>query len=127
EVVEGIKRDPSLVGVVLKTVNSAQYGFGKKIESFYHACMILGYNNIYNLILREAAQSTMPVTRETTRIHKHSCLISVLCFEIASMAKEQASQSQTATTIGLLHDLGKGVQVMMKSAHPAKADFIETF
>jgi HD-like signal output (HDOD) protein len=125
EVVEGIKRDPNLVGTVLKTVNSPLYGFSKKIESFYHACMILGFNNIYNLIMREAAQSTMPVTRDTSRIHKHSCLIAVLCYEIASCAKEQ--QSQTATTIGLLHDIGKGVQVVMKSAHPDKADFIDTF
>jgi HD-like signal output (HDOD) protein len=124
EVVEGIRSDPALVAVVLRTVNSAQYGLGKKVESFYHACMILGFNNIYNLLMREAAQSTMPVTRETTRIHKHSCLISVLCFEIAPMITEQ--QSQTASTIGLLHDLGKGVRVVMKSAHPAKADFVDT-
>jgi HD-like signal output (HDOD) protein len=124
EVVEGIKRDPSLVAIVLRTVNSAQYGFSNKIESFYHACMILGFNNIYDLLMREATQSTMPITRETTRIHKHSCLISVLCFEIASMANEQ--QPQTAATIGLLHDLGKGVQVVMKHAQPAKADFVST-
>jgi HD-like signal output (HDOD) protein len=123
EVVEGIKRDPNLVGVVLKTVNSPLYGFDKKIESFYHACMILGFNNIYNLIMRGAAQSTMPVNRDTSRILKHSCLISVLCFEIASGTKEQ--QSQTATTIGLLHDIGKGVQVVMKAAHPEKAEFID--
>jgi HD-like signal output (HDOD) protein len=124
EVVEGIKVDPSLVGIVLRTVNSAAYGFGKKIESFYHACMILGFNNIYNLLMREAAQSTMPITRETTRIHKHSCVISVLSFEIASAAREQ--QAQTVATVGLLHDFGKGVQVVMRSAHPDKTDFIES-
>jgi len=123
EVVEGIRLDPSLVSIVLRTVNSAQYGFGKKIESFYHACMILGFNNIYNLLMREAAQSTMPVTRETTRIHKHSCLISVLCFEIASQGKEQ--QAQTAATIGLLHDIGKGLQVVMRMASPEKAEYIQ--
>ena len=60
EVVEGIRSDPSLVALVLRTVNSAQYGFSKKIESFYHACMILGFNNIHNLLMREAAISTMP-------------------------------------------------------------------
>jgi len=125
EVVEGIKRDPSIVAAVLKTVNSAQYSFQKKIESFYHACMILGFNNIYNLLMREAAQSTMPITRETSKIHKHSCLISVLCFEIASGAKEQ--QPQTTTTIGLLHDIGKGVKVVMKAAHPEQSDFVDTF
>ena len=124
EVVEGIKIDPSLVGIVLRTVNSAQYGFAKKIESFYHACMILGFNNIYSLLMREAAQSTMPITRETTRIHKHSCLISVLSFEIAAVAREQ--QAQTVATVGLLHDFGKGVQVVMKNAHRDRADFIES-
>jgi len=123
EVVEGIKRDPSIVAAVLKTVNSAQYSFQKKIESFYHACMILGFNNIYNLIVREAVQSAMPVTPETKRIHTHSCLMSVLCYEIASAGKE--GQSQTATTIGLLHDIGKGVQVLMKIAAPAKVDYID--
>jgi HD-like signal output (HDOD) protein/CRP-like cAMP-binding protein len=123
EVVEGIKRDPSIVAAVLKTVNSAQYSFQKKIESFYHACMILGFNNIYNLIVREAVQSTMPVTTETKRIHTHSCLMSVLCYEIATTVND--SQSQTATTIGLLHDIGKGVQVLMKVADPTKADYIE--
>jgi HD-like signal output (HDOD) protein len=124
EVVEGIKVDPSLVGIVLRTVNSAAYGFGKKIESFYHACMILGFNNIYNLLMREAAQSTMPITRETTRMHKHSCVISTLAFEISSLAKEQ--QPQNIATVGLLHDFGKGIQVVMKAGHPDKTDFIES-
>ena len=123
EVVEGIKRDPSVVAAVLKTVNSAQYSFQKKIESFYHACMILGFNNIYNLIVREAVQSTMPITTETKRIHNHSCLLSLLCYEIATASKD--IQSQTATTIGLLHDIGKGVQVLMKVADPGKSDYID--
>jgi len=123
EVVEGIKRDPSIVATVLKTVNSAQYSFQKKIESFYHACMILGFNNIYNLIVREAVQSAMPITLETKRVHTHACLLSVLCYEVASAGKDV--QSQTATTIGLLHDIGKGVQILMKIAEPAKADYID--
>lgn len=125
EVVEGIKRDPNVVGIVLKTVNSAQFSFQKKIESFYHACMILGFNNIHNLLVREAVQSAMPLTPETSAIHKHSCLMSVLCYEIASVMKDV--QSQTATTIGLLHDIGKGAKVVMKVTHPAHANYIETF
>jgi putative nucleotidyltransferase with HDIG domain len=124
EVVEGIKNDPSIAGIVLRTVNSAQCSFEKKIESFYHACMILGFNNIYNLILREAVKSAMPATAESQHIHTHSCLVSMLCYEIASTVKEV--QSQTATTIGLLHDVGKGVKVLMKIANPEKAEYIGT-
>jgi putative nucleotidyltransferase with HDIG domain len=124
EVVEGIKRDPSVAGIVLRTVNSAAYSFHNKIETFYHACMILGFSNIYNLILREAVQSAMPVTPETQQIHKHSCLISVLSWEVASAAKDV--NAQTATTIGLLHDIGKGVQTLMKRADSSKAEYIDT-
>jgi HD-like signal output (HDOD) protein len=124
EIVEGIRSDPNLVALVLRTVNSAHYGFSKKIESFYHACMVLGFNNIHNLLMREAAQSTMPITRETARLHKHSCLMSILCFEL--IGNDSEHQSQTAMTIGLLHDLGKGVQVVMKNGNPLKAEFVNT-
>jgi len=125
EVVEGIKRDPSVAGIVLRTVNSASCSFEKKIESFYHACMILGFNNIYNMILREAVKSAMPATAETQQIHTHSCLASMLCYEIALVTKDPHSQTQT--TIGLLHDIGKGIQVLMKIAQPGKAEYIDTF
>jgi len=124
EVVEEIKCDPSIATTILKVVNSAQYSFQKKIESFYHACMILGFNNIYNLIIRDAVQSAMPVTAETRRIHDHSFLQSILCYEIASAVKE--APAQTASTIGLLHDIGKGVKILMKVAEPAKADYVDS-
>ena len=124
EVVEEIKCDPSIATTILKVVNSAQYSFQKKIESFYHACMILGFNNIYNLIIRDAVQSAMPVTAETRRIHDHSFLQSILCYEIASAVKE--APAQTASTIGLLHDIGKGVKILMKVAEPPKADYVDS-
>ncbi len=124
DVVEEIKRDPSIATTILKVVNSAQYSFQKKIESFYHACMILGFNNIYNLIIRDAVQSTMPVTPETRRIHDHSFLQSILCFEVASALKE--APAQTASTIGLLHDIGKGVKILMRVSDPSKADYVDS-
>ena len=123
EIVEGIKSDPSIAGIVLRSVNSSQFAFHKKIETFYHACMILGLNNIYNLILSEVLQSSMPSTPDTQKLHQHSCTISVLCYEIASSAKDV--QAQAATTIGLLHDIGRGVRILMKAAHPDQADKID--
>ncbi len=124
DVVEDIKRDPSIATTILKVVNSAQYSFEKKIESFYHACMILGFNNIYNLIIRDAVQSIMPVTAETKRIHDHSFLQSILCFEVASALKE--APAQTASTVGLLHDIGKGVKILMQVSNPEKADYVDS-
>jgi HD-like signal output (HDOD) protein len=124
EVVEAIKLDPSTASIVLRTVNSAQYGFQKKIESFYHACMILGFNNIYTLIMREAVNTAMPITTDTRTIHTHSCLISMIGYEIARVSKDV--QAQTIITAALLHDVGKGVQFLMKKARWLPDDYIDT-
>jgi HD-like signal output (HDOD) protein len=121
EIVESIKRDPALAGNVLKCVNSAKYSFTKKIETFYHACMILGFNNIYQLVMGESIKNAVATTPESREIQFHSCLVSVLCFEVASISKDV--HPQTAQTAGLLHDLGKNVVVLLKQKHPAIAGF----
>ena len=121
EIVESIKRDPALAGNVLKCVNSARYSFNKKIETFYHACMILGFNNIYQLVMGESIKNAMAATPESREIQFHSCLISVLCFEVASISKDV--HPQTAQTAGLLHDLGKNVALLLKQKHPAISGF----
>ncbi|MBI4473690.1 MAG: HDOD domain-containing protein [Acidobacteria bacterium] len=120
EVVETIKRDPGMAGMVLRHVNSAQYGFSKKIETFYHACIILGFNKIYEILLHDGIKSAMPLGGDAQKIHSHSTLISSLCYEIACISKEV--QPQSATTIGLIHDLGKGVLALLKQQQPAISD-----
>ncbi len=44
KVAELAKQDPSLVGAVLKTVNSAYYAFQSKVSDFQHAVLLLGFN-----------------------------------------------------------------------------------
>ena len=114
EIAEAIKNDPATASLVLRTVNSAMYGFEKKIETFYHACIILGFNNIYTLVMREAVQNALPLNDRTRKIHAHSSLISTLTFEIAKISKNV--QAQSLTTAALLHDMGRCVQIMMKQA-----------
>jgi HD-like signal output (HDOD) protein len=122
DVVEAIKRDPSLAALLLKTVNSALFGFSRKIESFYHACTLLGFNNIYQLVLRDGLRHLMPPSAETERIHAHSCRISALCYETAIACGK--IHAQTATTCGLLHDIGSGLVFLMKKENPVATDFI---
>jgi HD-like signal output (HDOD) protein len=124
EVVDGIKRDPAVAALVLRVVNSAQYGLVKRIETFYHACMILGFNNLSTLIMREAVESTMSKTKEAQKIHVHSCLISLLCYEISLVCKDLPGQ--TVMTLGLLHDLGKGIQILMKRSGTMAPQYIDT-
>jgi CRP-like cAMP-binding protein len=51
EIVKTIQNDPSLGGIILKSVNSAYYGLSGKIADIYHAVVYLGFNNVYQLIL----------------------------------------------------------------------------
>ena len=123
EIVDGIKTDPSVAAILLQAVNSARFSFHKKIESFYHACMILGLNNIYTMVLHEAVRSAMPRTKSTKQIQRHSILITTLCNEVATSSKD--AHAQAAATIGLLHDVGKGIQEVMKQQHSAMAAQID--
>ena len=125
DVVDAIKQDSAIAALVLRVVNSAHYGLPKKIETFYHACMILGFNNLSSLIMREAVQAAFPKNDETQTLQAHSCLISVLCYEVCSCAQDVPTQA--IMTLGLLHDVGKSVQVVMKRARWAGEEYIDTF
>jgi HD-like signal output (HDOD) protein len=125
EIAESIKQDAGLAAIVLKRVNSAEFGLPQRIETFYHACMILGFNKLYQLLLDEGVRQSICKTPETKRLHSHSCLISALCFEIAKIS--QGVLPQTVTTIGLLHDVGTSVVSLMAAQHPEVAPYTQLF
>ena len=120
-VAESIKQDPALAGVVLKHVNSAQYCFDKRIDSFYHACMIMGLNNIYRLLIQEGMRQSMRKTPDAQKLQAHACLISCICYEVSRLC--EGVQAQTLTTIGLMHDVGKIVATLLVEKHPEIAPF----
>ena len=51
ELSEALHNDQSLSARVLKLVNSAYYGFPRKIDTLQKAVTILGYSSIQNIIL----------------------------------------------------------------------------
>ncbi len=118
-VVEVAKTDPSLTATVLKTVNSSYFGLRHKIVDFQHALVLLGFNQIYQIIASKGIQSTMPKTPEFQQLQLHSMTLSVLCFEI-SHATRQGS-APLLSTVGLLHDIGKSVILLLKHQHPNMA------
>jgi HD-like signal output (HDOD) protein len=119
DVAEGIKRDPSLAALVLQTVNSPYYGLRTKIPDYYRACLLLGFNNIYRLVLNKSVQAIMPETKEFQAIQQHSYLVSVLAHEIALLSGKMPPA--LAATLGLLHDLGQGALILFKQRHPQLA------
>ncbi len=122
DVTELAKLDPSLTGAVLKTVNSAYYGLNQKIKDFQHAALLLGFNQIYQLIINLGIQKTMPDTGQFKRLQAHCVFISILSFEISQVTG--CARGPIMNTIGLLHDIGKSVLLLLISQNPKLAFFI---
>ena len=108
--------DPSLVGAILKTVNSAYYGLQGKVSDFQHALMLLGFNQVYQLAVDTGIRSTMPNTPEFQELQFHSMMVSLISFEIARLCNMKRPVSDS--TIGLLHDIGKSVALLLKNQNP---------
>jgi HD-like signal output (HDOD) protein len=122
EVAEDVKNDPSLVGIVLKTVNSAYYSFQKKVSDIQHAIVLLGFNEIYNMIIAEGVRETMPNTLSFRELHAHSVAISNIAYSISNRIK--IGKPSELATIGLLHDVGQIVIELLKERNPKMAVFI---
>ena len=117
EVSETIKADPALVGVVMKTINSAFYGFHKKISDVHRAVVLLGVNEIYRLVMGAGVRRTMPDTPYFRTLHYHSLAISYIGSTLSQRA-QRGNPAQIAT-IGLLHDLGDIVAKLLIEKYPA--------
>ena len=121
---EKIKNDPSLVGVVMKTVNSSYYGFKQKISDIHRAIVLLGFNEMYQLVIAEGIRQAMPKNVEFQKVQSHCVVISY----IASLLSQETHVGKPAemATIGLLHDLGRVVIQLLEKQNPKLAPFLET-
>lgn len=119
DVVNLAKMDPSMTASLLKTVNSAYFGLRHKVVDFQHAFVLLGFNQLYQIIINKGINSTMPKTAEFQQLQFHSMMISVLCFEISHAVK--LGNPPLLSTIGLLHDIGKSVILLLTRLHPGMA------
>lgn len=116
DVADLAKVDPSLVGVVLKTVNSPFYGFSGKISDFQRAVLLLGFGQVYQLVMGLGVQNTMPRTPEFVALHMHSMIVSFLAAEVAQIFRLPSALA--VGTTGLLHDIGQSVVLLLKRRHP---------
>ena len=115
-IVEIAKQDPSLTASVMKTINSPYYGLHHKITDFQHAVLLLGFNQIQQLIVNTCIQSTMPNTPAFRQLQFHSVVISALSFEISQIVK--LGSPAMLSTLGILHDIGKSVTLLLRSQQP---------
>jgi HD-like signal output (HDOD) protein len=116
EIVSIAKMDPSIVSVVLKTVNSGYYNFQRKISDFHHAFLLLGFNQVYQILMENFLQGIMPKHFNLKALNLHSAVISQVAFDIAQLSKK--SKPVMMSTLGILHDLGKCVVLVSKAKKP---------
>lgn len=123
ELVEQIKRDPALVAIVLKTINSAFYSFQKKIADIHHAVVLLGFEQIYQVVMAEGIRSTMPNTPKFKALHLHSEIVSHIAFML-SLESRHGHPAEIAS-LGLLHEIGQIVIQLLEDQNPKLAALIE--
>ena len=108
-----VSADPLLAAKILRRVNSSYYGLQDKIDSIQHAIMLIGFDNIRSITLRESFDSAIEseaVDNLTANLlWAHSAAISLFAKHFSQRAV--GVDPELAGTAGLLHDIG--ILVMM--------------
>jgi HD-like signal output (HDOD) protein len=116
EIVESIKNNPAVAGLVLKRVNSAYYGLATQVSDYYRALLLMGSNAVYQIVLESAVDTVIADGPEAREIQARAHLVSVLSYEIAIVA--QGVNPLAASTIGLLHNIGDSLMLLVRARHP---------
>jgi len=105
--------DMVLTGKLLKIVNSAYYGFTKRVATVPDAISILGYDNLRNLLISTIAFDVFSKTRKNVLDNNGLWLHSLACGTFAqSIAKElNFFKPEEYYISGLLHDVGKVILI----------------
>lgn len=110
EIAEAIAQDQTMASKVLRTANSAYYGFPKKITTIHYAIVVLGLNNIKNIVLSTAIMDRFPNPEngsafDRAEFWKHSLLCGIICKKISEHMG--LKNLEEMFMCGLLHDFGK--------------------
>lgn len=110
-----LEKDQSIVLKLLRLVNSAFYGLKSKIKNIPHAVTLLGYNTLRNAVISVSVIDAFKIQKQiegfdVEKFWAHS-------IEVALIAKYLSEYSrlhppEEAFTCGLLHDVGKLVQLI---------------
>jgi HD-like signal output (HDOD) protein len=119
QISEILSADPALTAKILQLVNSAFFGFARKVSSVEEGVQLLGVGIIRSLALMAQVFSAFDASTFQTlgldRIWNHSLRTGWLAKRILEIESDDPGQAEQALTAGLLHDLGK---LMLASSLP---------
>lgn len=104
-----IQYDPVLVMRVFKLVNSAYFALTEKVERLSEAIVVIGQDNLRNLVVIEALRDIYKGKMKTVHfsgrsLWNHSVATGICCKMIAEQIFE--IKSEDAFLCGLMHDVG---------------------
>ncbi|HYA13329.1 MAG TPA: HDOD domain-containing protein, partial [Syntrophales bacterium] len=116
--------DPILTAKILKMANSPYFGIPHKINSINHALMILGLQNIMNILYREGLlqlfQAGSPEQEEAVAaLWKHSNIVSICASGLCDLF--EGLNKGTLFTLGIIHDIGKLIMLGLPQVRKQEA------
>jgi HD-like signal output (HDOD) protein len=108
EISKLIITDQGLTSFILKRVNSPFYGLAQKVENIFNAIVLLGYNEIYRIVMEER---TRKIGIKPDKIEwVHANLTSNIAAYLTSTSRLNVP-SGTMVTLGMLHDIARTVMI----------------
>lgn len=105
---EAISADPRLSGQLLRIVNSAYFGFARRIATIPEATVVLGTEAIRNLTIGAAVSSFFSGRSDLVdraQLWRHSLAAAAASRKVAELSGIR--HTEEAFTAGLLHDFGR--------------------
>jgi putative nucleotidyltransferase with HDIG domain len=108
-----IANDQALTASILKTVNSAYYGFQRQIMTIPEAVVLLGFNEVERLALAITVINTLGMDRDSVKamrmLWRHSLACSIVGSYLEDRHGEESPELRGVHVACLLHDIGKAV------------------
>jgi putative nucleotidyltransferase with HDIG domain len=108
-----MKMDPTLVLRLLRVVNSPYYGLRQKVNSISRAVVVIGMNNLRNMIVTEALKDIFKENQEQAAFSRNRLWLHCAAVSICSqMISERifGQNGENAFLCGILHDIGMIVE-----------------
>lgn len=117
ELARVVATDPAMAALLLRTVNSAQFGLSREITSVQHAITYLGANLVRDIAVSHAVAISPAVDAAAERVHRSlwasSYLASAVALAVAQGRRQQGAAERS--TCALLFGLG---DITLVSHHP---------
>jgi len=110
--------DQGLTSFILKRVNSPFYGLAQKVENIFNAIVLLGYNEIYRIVMEERTRKIGIKPDKVEWVHAN--LTSTIAAYVASTSRLNVP-SGIMVTLGMLHDIAK--TIMQQSLPKPETEF----